>query len=85
MSVKKKYFCGSHIFSANKQTLVHIYPGTLKGSIVSPKYPFPYPPKQSINYTIETNNGFQIELKFDSFRLEFGEINETSCEYDNLR
>lgn len=60
-------------------------PGTLKGSIVSPKYPFPYPPKQSINYTIETNNGFQIELKFDSFRLEFGEINETSCEYDNLR
>ena len=52
---------------------------------MSPKYPFPYPPKQSINYTIETNIGFQIELKFDSFRLEFGEINETSCEYDNLR
>ena len=52
---------------------------------MSPKYPFPYPPKQSINYTIETINGFQIELKFDSFRLEFGEINETSCEYDNLR
>ena len=52
------------------------------GSITSPNFRSSnYPPKQSINYTLETYLGSKIELNFDSFLLEYSE----DCQHDSVR
>ena len=62
-----------------------ICPGTERGIILSPRYPFNYPVRRNINYTIMTLQGSVIELTFQAFDLEpYRRTGERGC-YDSLR
>ena len=63
-----------------------VCPGTERGTIISPNHPANYPAKSSIKYILETNYGSKIKLYFgDNFKIEKGEFNSTSCEYDSVK
>jgi len=63
-----------------------VCPGTQSGTIISPNHPANYPAKSSVKYILETNYGSKIKLYFgDNFKIEKGEFNSTSCEYDSVK
>ena len=58
------------------------YASSHSGSIVSPNFPYPYPAKSDVNYTIETTQGSKIDITFDNFSIEDSHPN---CTYDKLK
>ena len=53
------------------------------GTIISPNYPLDYPSRTTVNYTLETIQGSNIELTFTRFDLEKS-FNDGECQYDNV-
>ena len=60
-------------------------PGSDGGVITSPNYPFDYPVKRDINYTIETYQGSVIEVTFEAFDLEDARKTGMGGCYDSVR